>query len=383
MLKFKLSSHALEVLSQYKFFSKIQGVQQLNSGQVFESRLGKKIIYIPHSDMLITFRKVCDIIYNDYLSKIPCNMSAVAYVEGKSYLNFIEPHRNNFFFLRLDIKNFFPSITEALVKECFRDYFSEEPINDVIKQSHLDAFVNFVTLKITNSSVNETFKNSSILPMGFPLSPIISNIIFRKIDIIIERLCVQSDIIYTRYADDLLFSSRGKVDVSFASFMKVNSTYTAFIHTERFCDSIRKILAVDGYKINKTKTIQAKNILSLNGYTIIGSNYSDVRGEIRVSNKKTKKIEKLLHELKKKISDQAVYLKCYSNQIPVPKYSSKKEIFLNAFYKNQIDNKLSGYRAYLISMIKFDGEYDCFDSHALQKYKNLIFQLDLALSKRK
>ncbi|MEB1054702.1 reverse transcriptase domain-containing protein [Citrobacter portucalensis] len=382
MHKFKLSSHLLDLFSQYKFFSPIHGVQQLSSALVFESRLGRKIIYIPHSDYFSTFRKICDSLYDDYLSQIPINMSAIAYVEGKSYFNFIEPHRNNFFFIRIDIRHFFPSITDELIRNSFRDYFSESAISDIVKQSHLDAIVNFLTLNILDSSINSDFKESSILPMGFPLSPVVSNIIFRRIDIIIERLCAQLDITYTRYADDLLFSSRGKIGGSQTPFSKDSSSYSSFIHTDRFCESIKKILAIDGFKINKNKIIKSKHTLSLNGYTIIGSNNSDIRGEIRVSNKKTKIIEKLLHELNNKKSDKAIFFKCFISELPIPKYPSKKEKFFNDFFKSQIDNKLSGYRSYLISMIKFDEKYDCFDSFAIQKYQKLIFKIDLALSKR-
>ena len=93
-------------------------------------------------------------------------------------------------------------------------------------------------------------------------------------------------------------------------------------------------------------------------------------------------IEKLLHELYKNESDEVVFFKCFISEVPVPKYPSKKEKFLYGFYKNQIDNKLSGYRSYLISMIKFDEKYDCFDPVAIQKYQKIISRIDLALSKR-
>ncbi|EMC0024932.1 reverse transcriptase domain-containing protein [Enterobacter cloacae subsp. cloacae] len=383
MHKFKLSPHILELFSQYKFFSPLHGMQRLSSEDVFESRLGKKIIYNPRPDSYGTFRKICDALYTDYLLQIPCNMSAVAYIEGKSYFNFIEPHRNNFFFLRLDIKNFFPSISYGLVKNYFKDYFSEESISEVIKQTHLDAFVNFVTLTIADSSINDSFKKTSILPMGFPLSPIISNIIFRRTDILIEKICVQSDITYTRYADDLLFSSRGRIASRLALFHNDGLINTPYIHTDHFYDMIKRILKLDSFKINRAKIIKSKKMLSLNGYTIIGSNDSDIKGEIRVSNKKTKKIEKLIHELAKKETDQTVFSKCYRDEIPVPKYSSKKEKFLSAFFKDQIDNKLSGYRAYLLSMIKFNDKYDCFDFQALSKYKKIITDIEVLLSKRK
>lgn len=45
-------------------------------------------------------------------------------------------------------------------------------------------------------------------PQGFPTSPAISNIVLKGMDKIVAEFCGEHDIVYTRYADDLAFSSR-------------------------------------------------------------------------------------------------------------------------------------------------------------------------------
>ncbi|WP_425133837.1 reverse transcriptase domain-containing protein, partial [Enterobacter hormaechei] len=86
--------------------------------------------------------------------------------------------------------------------------------------------------------------------MGFATSPFISNIIFRKLDILIKSLCDKRSIIYTRYADDMLFSSSGK---------------DKLLGSEHFDNEISTIVNTAGLSLNKHKKIFKKGIISLNG----------------------------------------------------------------------------------------------------------------------
>lgn len=380
MRKFTFSAPLIELFKENKGFSLISGMKQLTSSEVRETRLGNKFIYHLSDEYRDINNKIATYLNDNYFSKIPVNQSATAYLSGKSYLNFLEPHRNNFFFTRIDLKNFFHSIPKNVIISCLGDYFSGGTFSEEINQTHLNMLYNFVSIKIVNDSKNKTFHGEEILPMGFPLSPVISNIVFRKIDILIEKLCASNNITYTRYADDLLFSSRG-ILLPYNPFL--NEKYKKpFIHSKRFIEDISRTLAIDGYKINENKNIFSVHTLSLNGYTIVGSNDSDINGIIRVSNKKTKIIEKLIHEVEMKRNDQEIFMKCFGSEIPIPKYRRKTVDFLKKYCKGQIDNKLIGYRSYLISLLKFHKKYDCFDVNAILKYEKIILSLNNIILKR-
>lgn len=57
---------------------------------------------------------------------------------------------------------------------------------------------------------------------GAVTSPTLSNLVFRELDIRIERYCQKIGVIYTRYADDMLFSCK-----------------TNLIHKNKFINVIR------------------------------------------------------------------------------------------------------------------------------------------------
>lgn len=78
-----------------------------------------------------------------------------------------------------------------------------------------------------------------MLPQGSPTSPILSNFICQSIDNRIISLCKKYRLDYTRYADDLSFSTNDK------SFLK---------HYENFIYDLKLIINRSGFKINEKKT---------------------------------------------------------------------------------------------------------------------------------
>lgn len=388
MKKYSLSPVILDLLKEYPNYEEDKGVIPLTSSHVREFKIGKKFAYSTNTAINKTHSHLSKVIFSQYISKIPVNQSATAYLEGKSYYDFIEPHRHNYFFLRLDLKSFFHSIRSNIVSENFLEYFSDKKISENCEQTHSEAIFNLIMYKIDNKSKNNTFKGELILPMGFPLSPSISNIIFRKTDLLIEKLCDENSITYTRYADDMLFSSRGQI-IPPSIFplidknKKKETTYKSpFVHSKRFFDEISYLVKLDGFKINKKKTKKSVHTISLNGYTITGSNFPDIKGEIRISNLKTKIISKLIHELNNKTDDVIVFNKCFKKENPTPKYKKGSENFISEFCKNQINNKLVGYNSYIISIIKYDKEKNCLSRDSREKYANLVKDLNKLISKR-
>lgn len=152
-------------------------------------------------------------IYENILSKIKLNYCAHGFARKKSIITNAKVHLNQPELLKIDLENFFPSISKDRVIALFhRLGYSTE--------------VSFYLASIC--CVNKC------LPQGAPTSPALSNIISIKLDNRILALAKKFDLKYTRYADDLAISGE-KIPVKFIEY-------------------ISSIIDDEGFKVNKTKT---------------------------------------------------------------------------------------------------------------------------------
>lgn len=336
-------------------------IPHITQEKVHEFKIGKNFFYkIKDDNKLISIQKKLNLFL---LNNIPINGVAVAFRNGYSYLNLFEPHRENYFFLRLDIRSFFHSINIDSIKEAFKIYFA---MNDEKAAECLENFLKITSYTVPNDSPNKKFSNKTILPMGFATSPVISNIVFRQIDIQIQRYCSDKHIVYTRYADDMLFSST-----------KMKSS---FIHSDHFINEIRIIISQIGLKLNTKKTLKSEHTLSLNGYVIQGK-IKNIELEIRISKKKTQIIKKLIHLHEKKMPAKEILRKLFRYKIdPTAFRSPIAEKTITKYYNDQLKNKLSGYRSYLISIIIFNKRYKCTGTATIKKYSEIIDKLNTIIS---
>lgn len=109
-------------------------------------------------------------------------------------------HKSNRYFLKLDFENFFPSLTFDDFSP-FLDIWCNKgnDYNEIVKDSY----------SVINKSC---FYKYDCLPIGYPTSPIISNIIMYDFDLDISNILntnldILGKVVYTRYADDLVFST--------------------------------------------------------------------------------------------------------------------------------------------------------------------------------
>lgn len=387
MKNYTINSSVLSVLKECTFFDEGSGLKSLPSTHFKETKVGKKFIYVPSGSEKHHINAIHEGLNKSLFSRIPINKSATAYSKNKSYLNFLEPHRNNYYFLRLDLKNFFHFINKDIIKNSISEHVSSKII-DGCNQSNLDFIVNILTITLPNTSKNEEFSGKTILPIGFKSSPVVSNIVFRKLDILIERFCSDNNVTYTRYADDMLFSSSTMRDDNyrektiFDDLIKTKEK-VPFLHSDKFTEEISFIVNMDGFKLNRKKTIKSKGHLSLNGYIISGSDYPYLSGSIRISNKKTKIISKMIHECNKHQDYISLYKAIFGINPSKIKFRYKpKEAFLIKYCRSQILNKLAGYRSYLISIMKFDMDYSCIDEIFIIKCKGLTRDLENIIESR-
>ncbi|MBR6399936.1 MAG: RNA-directed DNA polymerase [Firmicutes bacterium] len=233
----------------------------------------------------------------------------------KSYYDFLIPHISSNeprYYLRLDISDFFGSIDVDDIEESL-NYYIDDSISSEEKQL------------IINNIIGITTIDDKII-QGALTSPILSNLVFRSLDIRIEKYCKMLNITYTRYADDMLFSSD-----------------SSYIHNYRFQNMIKTIISEKGFNLNTKKTLKYKNEISLNGYVVGNS--------IRLSRKKLSQLNNIIYEMGKK---------------QFKGFKSNKE-------KYTIKNKLAGYRAFLIQSIPYINRNNLVQiSKKITKIENLI-----------
>lgn len=128
-------------------------------------------------------------ILNNYLTEIFKPLDIVhGFVKGKNIRSNAESHLTKKIILSVDIKDYFETITEEMVKNGLMNLGYKEDISLWIA-------------KIT------TINNQ--LVQGFCTSPTLANIVTHKLDKELKKLCGKN-ITYTRYADDLYFSSNSE-----------------------------------------------------------------------------------------------------------------------------------------------------------------------------
>ncbi|MCT3915962.1 RNA-directed DNA polymerase [Elizabethkingia anophelis] len=128
---------------------------------------------------------VQDWIYNNILKTIKVHPCAHGFLPNKSIVSNVKPHIASRQILKMDLKNFFPSIN----------------INRVISIFYNQGYNKNISYYLARLC---TFED--VLPQGAPTSPALSNIVCYKMDKRIYRLCRKFNLNYTRYADDLTIS---------------------------------------------------------------------------------------------------------------------------------------------------------------------------------
>jgi retron-type reverse transcriptase len=142
-------------------------------------------------------------------SKLPVHECASAYKDGASIKKNADIHKKNNYITKLDFHNFFPSITSNdLVKHISK--FTGKPLG--VQDIQDIARISCIRLKKGNDLC---------LSVGAPSSPVLSNTIMYDFDFEVSAWCTENDIAYTRYADDLTFSTnRRGISSDVESFVK-------------------------------------------------------------------------------------------------------------------------------------------------------------------
>ena len=142
-----------------------------------------------------------------------------------------EKHRNRRWVFNTDIKDFFPSINFGRVYGFFQKnqfYALKKPIATMIAQIAC---------------------HDNQLPQGSPSSPVISNIIAHILDIHLGDMAARNNCTYTRYADDITFSTNER-RFPRAIARRDEDDDHKWVASGR----LKKTIKANGFKLNSSKT---------------------------------------------------------------------------------------------------------------------------------
>ena len=149
------------------------------------------------------------------------------FAEGKSVASNASMHTAKNYVLNIDLKDFFPTITYTRVVKSLKELGFNDEVSDIIAR--------LCTIPMWDEQI-QMLRNS--LPQGSPASPLLSNIVCSTLDQRLSVLAKRYGLTYSRYADDITFSSNHSVYAKGGEFFK------------EFEDIVRS----SGFKINEKKT---------------------------------------------------------------------------------------------------------------------------------
>lgn len=143
-------------------------------------------------------------ILENILNKISVGETVHGFTEKKSIVTNAEPHLGKDIIINIDLQDFFPSISYKRVKGLFSKLGYSEQLSTIFALTCTQAHTEEALLDGVKYFIH---KGERFLPQGSPASPAISNIIAYKLDKRLQGLALKLGFVYTRYADDLTFST--------------------------------------------------------------------------------------------------------------------------------------------------------------------------------
>lgn len=198
---------------------------------------------------------------------------AMGFTEGRSVVTNATAHKGQNYVFNIDLKDFFPSVEQGRVmKRLTLSPFNFSPEIALLISG-------LCSMRVKRENPIESKKHyldklfAYVLPQGAPTSPIITNMICDTLDRRLAGLAKRFGLRYTRYADDITFSSMHYVYAEKGDFRK----------------ELVRIIQDQGFAINENKT-RLQKLGSRQEVT--GVIVSD---KINVTKKYVREIRSLLH----------------------------------------------------------------------------------------
>lgn len=175
-----------------------------------------------------TFRFILSALNELFKSFYTPSDYAMGFTEGRSVVTNAEIHKSQNYVFNIDLKDFFPSIRQARVWKRIQ----LPPFNFPQEVANIIAGLCAMQVKKEDGTFDY------VLPQGAPTSPILTNMVCDNLDRRLGGLAKRFGLHYTRYADDITFSSMHYVYHKDGEFRK----------------ELQRIINEQGFVINDKKT---------------------------------------------------------------------------------------------------------------------------------
>lgn len=240
------------------------------------------------------------------------NECSQGFIWNKSILTNASCHIDKNYVYNIDLENFFPSIHQPRIYK----RLTFEPFNLNNDKIKLASLISALCCFIPIGEIK------GVLPQGSPTSPVISNIICDRLDRNLKGASKRFNVTYSRYANDITFSSNHNVYQSQSKFLK----------------EVVRIINEQSFLINDSKTRLQKK-----GYRQVVTGLI-VNEKINVHSKYIKELRALLYLIEKFGREKAQ--KIFSNY-----YTRDKKFEYIPKIEQVIEGKLE-----FLKMVK--GEYN-------------------------
>ena len=165
---------------------------------------GSRRIAAPRDMLRKAQRKILD----DILAKVPMHDACHGFVTDRSTVTNAKPHQHAAIVVKLDIRDFFPTVHYRRVVGLFQHL------------GYADAVAKTLAgLTTYRPKIGKVVVWPGVLPQGAPTSPALANLACRRLDKRLDRLAAKYGASYTRYADDLTFSFAKSPDIAMGRFL--------------------------------------------------------------------------------------------------------------------------------------------------------------------
>lgn len=174
-------------------------------------------------------------IINEILKSIfQPHKNAYGFVPNKSVVDNSQKHISKNFVYNIDLENFFASFSKKWIYNFLLFQFGFNTTKD-------RKFIALIIATLVCCTDAET--GEQVLPQGAPTSPFITNMLCYKLDVRLSGLAKRFGLQYSRYADDITFSSNHNL----------YKKELIFVSNSIFDIELRRIITDFGLKINEKK----------------------------------------------------------------------------------------------------------------------------------
>lgn len=200
-------------------------------------RSAKRMISIPPPSLAIAQRWLVDHV----LRYAPIHPASFAFHPDSSPVQAAEQHPNTKWLLKVDIEDFFHSVSEGTVSAIFARLGFPKLL--------AFEFARLCTLGLDRGPGKNPAPHAGLitfyalgyegfLPQGAPTSPMLANLAMLRVDTLMARLAEERGLRYSRYADDLAFSS--DTDRSLAEMHRLQRDVCGILNDSGFRHNRRK-----------------------------------------------------------------------------------------------------------------------------------------------